>query len=193
MLAEMKMQDPTKPMDSKSIMDGQMKMATIDANKKMAESMLKLQQAYANSSLSTAANMIGKVVENGEMNKETGLIRSFKVETVENKDNDLFVNVRELVGLKDKLVEVEGDKAKSISYDKNGYILDDGQRTNVRIKLDEKGLFQKDTKGNLILLDDNDKVIADENIVNKYRYNGSEVLYAKDTITFPLSKILKVR
>jgi hypothetical protein len=137
--------------------------------------------------------MIGKVVENGEMNKETGLIRSYKVETVENKDNDLFVNVRELVGLKDKLVEVEGDKAKSISYDKNGYILDDGQRTNVRIKLDEKGLFQKDTKGNLILLDDNDKVIADENIVNKYRYNGSEVLYAKDTITFPLSKILKVR
>jgi flagellar basal-body rod modification protein FlgD len=193
MLAEMKMQDPTKPMDSKSIMDGQMKMATIDANKKMAASMLKLQQAYANSSLSTAANMIGKIVENGEMNKETGLIRSFKVKTVENKNGELFVNVKELVGLKDNLVEVKDDKAKTISYDKNGYILDDGKRTSVRIKMTPKGLFQKDAKGNLTLLDDSDKVIKDKDIINKYKYNGTEVVYADDTTTFPLSKILKVR
>ena len=66
MMEEMKMQDPTKPMDSAAMMDSQLQMSTIESNLAMSESMEALRASYANSSLSTAANLIGKTVGNGE-------------------------------------------------------------------------------------------------------------------------------
>jgi len=51
-----------------------------------------------NSALSTAAGLIGNIIEDGTIG-EDGLQKSFKVETVENKDGEMFVNARQLVGV----------------------------------------------------------------------------------------------
>ena len=59
----MKQQDPTKPMDSQSMLDSQMQMSTIETNLDMSTSMKALQQSFAQMNLSTATNVIGKVVE----------------------------------------------------------------------------------------------------------------------------------
>ena len=55
LLEEMKMQDPTKPMDSTALMDSQLKMSTIEANNDMSASLAALTKSYAASSLSTAS------------------------------------------------------------------------------------------------------------------------------------------
>ena len=98
LLEEMKMQDPTKPMDSQKMMDTQLQMSTIEANTEMSKAMTSLQTSYANSALSTAAGLIGNIIEDGTIG-EDGLQKSFKVETVENKDGEMFVNARQLVGV----------------------------------------------------------------------------------------------
>ena len=83
MLEEMKMQDPTKPMDSAALMDSQLKMSTIESNMDMSNSMKTLQASYATSALSTAANMIGHHVKDGTKN-DSGEDKLYKVSTVEN-------------------------------------------------------------------------------------------------------------
>ena len=78
MLEEMKQQDPTKPMDSAALMDTQLKMSTIQSNQDMASAMSAMQSAYQSSALSTAASVIGHVVEDGSVGDD-GLVKSFKV------------------------------------------------------------------------------------------------------------------
>ena len=98
LLEEMKMQDPTKPMDSQKMMDTQLQMSTIQANTDMTNAMTKLQAAYSDSALSTAAGLIGNIIEDGSIS-DTGLQKSYKVETVENIAGDMSVNARELTGV----------------------------------------------------------------------------------------------
>ena len=97
MLEEMKQQDPTKPMDSAALMDSQLQMSTIQANQDMSKSMTALQASYANSALATATNIIGHLAENGDIRPD-GMLKSYKIETVENIDGKLFANGRELLG-----------------------------------------------------------------------------------------------
>ena len=100
LLEEMKQQDPTNPMDSKAMMDSQLQMSTIEANQKMTNAMTSLQQSYENSSLATSASMIGRTVEDGSINEE-GYNSSYKVDSVESKDGDIFLVGYELRGLDD--------------------------------------------------------------------------------------------
>lgn len=202
MLEEMKMQDPTKPMDSAALMDSQLQMSTIESNMQMAEAMASLQASYANSALSTAAGLIGNIIETGETG-EDGLVKSYKVETVENIDGDMFVNTRQLTGLVDNLVSIEDDEtALAQDYDTNGYIYEnaeiatfvvDGEATAVRIQLDEDGRFMFDESNNLILLNDADEIITDADIIDKYKYNGTVVEYSDDITTVAMTSISKVR
>ena len=192
MLEEMKMQDPTKPMDSAALMDSQLQMSTIEANMNMSKAMTSLQTAYANSALSTAAGLIGNIVEDGSIGDD-GLQKSFKVETVENRDGEMFVNAKQLTGLLDNLVSVVDGKATALNYDSNGYIYENGDSTNIRVKLNEDGRFNLDTNKNIILLNDNDEVITDTDITDKYKYNGSTVEYSTNTTTIAMGSIVKVR
>ena len=98
LLEEMKMQDPTKPMDSQKMMDTQLQMSTIEANTNMTTALTELKTSYANSALSTAASLIGNIVEDGSIN-DAGIQKSYKVETVENIDGSMSVNAREMTGL----------------------------------------------------------------------------------------------
>jgi len=79
MLEEMKMQDPTKPMDSAALMDNQLQMSTIQSNTDMAAALTALQSSYANSALSTAANMIGHTIQDGTKD-DSGNAKKYAVE-----------------------------------------------------------------------------------------------------------------
>ncbi len=192
LLEEMKMQDPTEPMDSQRMMDSQLQMSTIKANTNMADAMASLQTAFSNSVLSTAANLIGNIVENGEYGDD-GLVKSYKVETVENIDGEMYVNTKQLTGLIDNLVSVVDGTATSLNYDTNGYIYEDGSITDIRIKLTSDGRFDFDENTNIQLINDNDEIITDSEIIDKYQYNGSSIQYSEDITTIAMTSIDKIR
>lgn len=190
MLEEMKMQDPTKPMDSASLMDSQLKMSTIESNMQMVSSLQSLQQSYAASALSTAANLIGHIVEDGSTD-DSGLLKSYKVDTVENKNGELYINAKQLVGIADGLMDSETKEL--ILYDADGYIYDGNTRTDYRLALDSKNRFTYNDDGSLKIVDKDNNVVTDEAVTSKYAYAGSQVLYAEDTTVIPLSNIVEIR
>lgn len=97
LLTEMKMQDPTKPMDSQRMMDSQLQMSTIEANLTMAESMEALKSSFAQTNLSTSAAMIDHVIENGEYSQD-GTAKQFVVQSVEMQDEELYLIAHAIEG-----------------------------------------------------------------------------------------------
>ena len=190
MLEEMKMQDPTKPMDSAALMDSQLKMSTIEANIDMQKAMNQLQASYASSALSTAANMIGHIVEDGQIGDD-GLAKSYKVETVENKDGELFATARQLIGLEDVLKNT--DTESMAEYDSAGIIYEDGVQTDYRVALDTDYRFTYNDDQSLKLLDQNGDIVTDEAITSKYVFAGSSVIYSQTTDLIAFNNILEVR
>ena len=192
MMEEMKMQDPTKPMDSAALMDSQLQMSTIQANLDMTEAMKSLQSSYAASSLSTAANMIGHVVEDGTIGDD-GKLKSYKVETIENRDGELFVNARQLVGFTDALQNTEDEKL--VLYDADGFLYEGDAKISpaIRVALDNDGRFTYNDDKSLKLLDENSEVITDETIKEKYTFAGSSAKYANTQDVIALNSIVQVR
>lgn len=191
MLTEMKMQDPTKPMDTDRMVDNQLKMSTIQANLDMTESMIKLQTAYSNSALSTAANLIGKTIENGEVNAD-GVLRSYNVETVENIDGELYVNGREMIGIVDGMKNSETDDI--IKYDSDGYFYSiDDEEVKYQLILDDDGRFTYDDEGNIKMKDADGNEITDTTILEKYAHAGSAFDYASEQTKIPVSSIMQIR
>ena len=189
MIQELKMQDPTKPMDADKMMDNQLKMSTIESNLDMSKAMESLKTSYTQSALSTAANLIGHIVEDGSIGDD-GLVKSYKVETIENQDGELYANVRQLTGYTDKIVDSDGNY---ITYDQNGVIYDGDDATDYRVDLDANGRFILDDSGDVVILDENGEVVTDEDVNDRYNYGGKDVVYASETTAIPLENILKVR
>lgn len=189
MLEEMKMQDPTKPMDSAALMDSQLQMSTIQSNTDMAAAMNAMQASYASSALSTAANMIGHTVQDGSTD-DSGNDKKFAVDTVENRDGELYINAREYTGTKDAVQNTETEKY--VDYNDNGYILEDGEKTAVRISLTSDKRFEYNDDGSLKLLDADSEVITDTAIVDKYTFAGSFDIFSKDITSLPLNSVTKV-
>ncbi|MEA3288565.1 MAG: flagellar hook capping FlgD N-terminal domain-containing protein [Campylobacterota bacterium] len=185
MIQELKMQDPTKPMDSDRMMDNQLKMSTIESNLAMSESMESLQASYQVSALSTAANMIGRVVEDGQIGDD-GLEKSYVVSTIESKEGELYANVKQMIGLNDNIVDSEGN---AVDYDTNGFIYEDGVATSSRVAIDESGRLIANEEGYLALLDEDGELITDN---TEYSYGGTTPVYG-DIEALPLSSILKIR
>lgn len=189
MIEELKNQDPTKPQDSAAMMDNQLKMATIQANNDMVTAMTAMQTAYANSSLSTAANLIGRVVEDGQINDE-GMLKSYKVQTVESIDGELYVNVNEMVGYIDTVYNP--DTESFVIYDNNGELYDnDGNGLEMYIKM-EDGRFVLDSDKNLVLLDTNGDEITDADTLAKYTYGGETIQYSDTIDKVLVSSIQKI-
>src|SRR5574344_2946381 len=94
MIEELKLQDPTKPMDSAKMLSTQMQMSTLNANMEMIKSLQAIQTAFNQNSLSTATGMIGKNIENGSVN-EDGALRAFAVDSIEIVDGEIMVQVSE--------------------------------------------------------------------------------------------------
>ncbi len=189
LLEQMKQQDPTKPQDSTAIMDSQLKMSTIQSNYDMSTSLTALQASYANSALSTAANLVGRVVENGAID-DSGVAKSYKVQTVENVDGELYVNAFQMTGNKDTLYNAKDDTY--MLYDKNGYILNaDGTSTGIAVKMQD-GRFVTDTSGNITLLDKDGVKITDADTVAKYVTDGAIPTYATTASKLLFSSINRI-
>jgi flagellar basal-body rod modification protein FlgD len=189
MLEEMKQQDPTKPMDSAALMDSQLKMSTIKSNQDMAAAMVALQTSYSNSALSTAANMIGHSIKNGEKD-DAGDEKIYKVVTVDNKDGELYVQAQQFTGVVDGLKNTETDAIAK--YDANGVIYDGTTATDYRVSLNSDGRFNYNEDGSIMLLDTNNDVVTDTAVTSKYTYGGYSLLYSEDTTEIPLNSITAV-
>ena len=193
MLEEMKMQDPTKPMDSKALMDSQLKMSTIESNQNMASAMEKLQASYSASALSTAANMINHHVKDGTKN-DKGEEKVYKVMTVENKDGDLYMNVVEAKGIKDSLKNTV-DNELMLYNPTTGVILNkDGTETDYKVSLDEDGRFEANEDKSLKLLNKSDStVVTDAAIKEKYVASNPFTVYSDTPSQLLLSKVTEVK
>ena len=196
LIEEMKMQDPTKPMDSKELMDSQLKMSTIEANDNMSKSLAALTKSYAASSLSNAVGFMGKTVENGSVDQETGRLNSYKVSTVENIDGEVYVNAQVLTGYYQNIrtsQEVDGKTVyTNLTYDKTGKIYDkDGNDTGVNVVLNSDGSLKK-SDNKYIFVDNDGKTITDNAITGQYEISVKLPKYSNTTTKIAVDKITKV-
>jgi len=189
MLEEMKQQDPTKPMDSKALMDSQLQMSSIQANQDMSNAMTALKSSYENSALSTAANMIGHTVKNGALNSD-GSSKKYTVETVQSKDGELYLSAKEIIGKKDALKDSETNNY--LDYDENGYIFENGAKTDVRVSLDGDTRFEYNSDGSLKLIDTDNEVITDKDITSKYLFAGTFDLHSETNTQLQMNTIQEI-
>jgi len=100
MLTELSLQDPTKPMDSSTMMDNQMQMSTMEANMAMVEAMEGLTASFAQTTLADSTNMIGRIVENGELNEDNEL-KQYQISSVSSIDGQVYASAYEVMGYDD--------------------------------------------------------------------------------------------
>lgn len=113
MITELSMQDPTKPVDSSSMLDDQMQLSTLEANIAMTESMQSLATSFNQSALSDSANMIGHIVEDGTTT-EDGIAKQYKVSSVASEDGEIYLKAYEILGYDDVYYFEPVDDASSI-------------------------------------------------------------------------------
>ena len=191
MLEEMKMQDPTKPMDSAALMDSQLKMSTIESNQDMAKAMTTMQSAYANSALSTAANMIGHVVEDGQIGS-TGVSKEYKVKTVENQNGELYLTAYEITGVRDSLIN--NDTEKYVTYDTTtGTIQESGENTPYSVVFDSKGRFELNADGSIKLVNSDGNVVTDNTITQRYTSSTPYYTYSQESTRLSMSNVVAVK
>ena len=188
MIEELKLQDPTKPMDSAKMLSTQMQMSTLNANMEMIKALQSIQTAFTQSSLSTATGVIGKNIENGSTNKD-GALKAFTVESIENVDGEIQVVAREWLYLHNGISLKDGDELKVANYDETGNLIDEkGEKTGQTLVFESLGKpLVKD--GKLVVKDADGNEVAD----HKYVASGkSNVVVSSETTTFPFSSITKI-
>ena len=188
MIEELKLQDPTKPMDSAKMLSTQMQMSTLNANMEMIKALQSIQTAFTQSSLSTATGVIGKNIENGSTNKD-GALKAFTVESIENVEGEIQVIAREWLYLHNGISLKDGDELKAAYYDETGNLFDEkGEKTGQTIVLESLGKpLVKD--GKLVVKDADGNEVSD----HKYVANGkSTVVVSDETVSMPFSSITKI-
>lgn len=188
MIQELKLQDPTKPMDSKQMLSTQMQMSTINTNQELMKAMASLQTSFSQTALSNAANVIGKNIEDGNTNS-TGVSKAYTVRSVENTSDGVFVKAQEILYMEDKVVLKNGDKSSMVDYNVSGEILDEaGTKTGYKIALSNPGepLVKN---GKLVLLNSNNEEVSSHN----YELAGvSSYVYSDKLTSVPFSQITKI-
>ncbi len=117
MLEELKQQDPTAPTDSNSMLQMQMQMSSIETNTATIAAMESLQNSFAQMSLANASNMIGKIVETGEIS-DAGITKGWQVSAIESIDGELYVTGYEILGFHPDTGQLVFDSTpKTIAYD----------------------------------------------------------------------------
>ncbi|MGJ0355364.1 flagellar hook capping FlgD N-terminal domain-containing protein [Aliarcobacter cryaerophilus] len=188
MIEELKLQDPTKPMDSAKMLSTQMQMSTLNANMEMIKALQSIQTAFNQSSLSTATGVIGKNVENGSTRSD-GSLKPFTIESIENIDGQIMAVGREWLYMHNGIAFKDGDDIKAAEYDEVGNLYNEkGEKTGQTIVLESLGKpLVKD--GKLVIKDADGNEVAD----NKYVLSGkSNVVVSSETTTFPFSSITKI-
>jgi flagellar basal-body rod modification protein FlgD len=103
MIQELKLQDPTKPMDSAQMLSTQMQMSQMNTNQEMIKAMQSMQTAFTQSSLSNASGIIGKNIEDGNIGS-SGTSKAYTVRSVESVDGEIQVKAQEMLYLEDRVV-----------------------------------------------------------------------------------------
>lgn len=191
MIQELKLQDPTKPMDSKEMLSTQMQMSTINTNQELIKAMQSIQTTFSQTALSNATGLIGKSVEDGNTN-ELGTNKAYTVRSIEKDSNgDIQLKAQEILYLEDKVLAPDpSDSSKNIviNYNESGQILDDnGNKTGNKIVLTAPGQPLV-ASGKLTVLDaDNNKV------TNSYSLAGvTSPVYSDVMSTVPFTSVTKV-
>ena len=188
MIEELKLQDPTKPMDSSKMLSTQMQMSTLNANMEMIKALQAIETSFNQSSLSTAVGIIGKDVENGSTNKD-GTLKAFTVESIENVDGEIQVVAREWLYLHNGIAYKDGDEVKAANYDEVGNLYNEkGEKTGQTLVLESLGKpLVKD--GKLVVKDADGNEVTD----HKYVANGkSTIVVSDETVSMPFSSITKI-
>ncbi|AXX93145.1 flagellar hook assembly protein [Malaciobacter molluscorum LMG 25693] len=186
MLQELKLQDPTKPMDSQNMMNTQMQMSTMQTNMTLAKSMEKLVASYSQSSLSNATSLIGRNVETYDVD-DRGITKAYTVTSVETIDGEIVLKGRQILYMQD-IIKDKDDKV--LAYDENGYIYgEDGKKTGQKIVLKDKGQVALDKDGKPVILDENNEEVKD----HTYEYTGQAArVYSDELTTIPMSNVGKI-
>lgn len=191
MIQQLKLQDPTKPMDSAQMLSSQMQMSSIDTNQQMIKAMQGMQTAFTQSSLSNASGIIGKNIEDGNAGTD-GVSKAYTVRSVENVDGVIQVKAQEILYLEDRVIipdSTDPTKNQVVNYNVAGEILDDkGVKTGNKIVLSKPGQ-PVISDGKLTILDENNKIVTD----HKYTLAGVSVAVYSDQLTnLPFSNITKI-
>jgi flagellar basal-body rod modification protein FlgD len=191
MIQQLKLQDPTKPMDSAQMLSSQMQMSAIDTNQQMIKAMQGMQTAFTQSSLSNASGIIGKNIEDGNAGAD-GVSKAYTVRSVENVDGVIQVKAQQILYLEDRVIvpdSTDPTKNQVVNYNVAGEILDDkGVKTGNKIVLSKPGQ-PVISDGKLTILDENNKIVTD----HKYTLAGvSAAVYSDQLTNLPFSNITKI-
>lgn len=188
MIQELKLQDPTSPMDSKEMLSTQMQMSTIQTNQETIAALSSLKESFNQSALSNAASVIGKSIEDGNLN-ENGVNKAYTVRSVENVDGEIQVRAQEILYMEDRVLLSNGDKKEVVNYNAKGEILDDnGNLTGEKIVLESVGRPLL-SEGKLVLLDEENNQIQ----TDKYELAGiTTPVYSDQISTVPFSSITRI-
>lgn len=190
MIQELKLQDPTKPMDSKEMLSTQMQMSTINTNQELIKAMQSIQTTFSQTALSNATSMIGKNIEDGNVSS-TGTTKGYTVRSVANNSGDIQLSAQEILYLEDQVIapsSTDSTKNVVINYNTAGEILDDkGNKTGNKIVLTNPGQPLV-SNGALTVLDANNAKVS-----NKYSLSGvTTPVYSDQLTTIPFSSVTKV-
>ncbi|NCB10220.1 MAG: flagellar biosynthesis protein FlgD [Erysipelotrichia bacterium] len=191
MIQELKLQDPTKPMDSAKMLSTQMQMSTIATNQEMMKAMQSMQTAFTQTALSNATGIIGKNIEDGNVG-EDGVTKAYTVRSIENVNGEIQVKAQQILYLEDRIVlqdPSDATKNKIVNYDLNGEILDEnGNKTGKKLVLTAPGTPLV-SDGKLTILDENNEKITD----HKYALAGvTTPVYSDKMTSLPFSSITKI-
>lgn len=191
MIQELKLQDPTKPMDSAQMLSTQMQMSTLNTNQEMIKAMQEMQTAYSQTALSNATGIIGKNIESGNVG-EDGVTKAYTVRSIENVDGEIQVKAQQILYLEDKVIlqdPADSSKNQVVNYNINGEILDEnGVKTGNKIVLTAPGTPLV-SDGKLTILDENNEIIEEHN----YTLAGvSTAVYSDELTSLPFSSITKI-
>lgn len=191
MIQELKLQDPTKPMDSAKMLSTQMQMSTISTNQEMIKAMQSMQTAFTQTALSNATGIIGKNIEDGNVGQD-GVTKAYTVRSIENVDGEIQVKAQQILYLEDRVVipdSTDATKSQIVNYNVNGEILDaNGNKTGNKIVLTSPGVPLV-SDGKLTILDGNNEKVED----HKYTLAGVSVAVYSDQLTsIPFSTISKI-
>lgn len=190
MIQQLKLQDPTKPMDSKEMLSTQMQMSTINTNQELIKAMQTIQTTFSQTALSNATGMIGKNIEDANVGS-TGITKAYTVRSVANNNGEIQLTAQEILYLEEQVItpsSTDSTKNVVVNYNTAGEILDDnGNKTGNKIVLTNPGQPLV-SNGALTVLDANNNKVT-----NKYSLSGVTIaVYSDQMTTIPFSSVTKV-
>jgi flagellar basal-body rod modification protein FlgD len=150
-LTELKYQDPTKPMDTKAMIDQTMQMSTIEANNTNIKALINMQNSFASTQMMNSVNLIGKYIDTG--NRDISLKESNSEFSVlfEKDVSSGVINILNENGVVVNTLSLDNLKAGENTFnwdgqDFNGVLLEDGLYT---LSIDAKDSDNQLVKGSI--------------------------------------------